>query len=220
MNSQSILSVLLYSTALLVSAVFLASATCGKASPRSIDLSEDALSESLKQWEQTEKELKGNYAYIRLQSSMTGDTRITLARFTEGQLDRRVFKRLTVGVRDGKRSAEVQEAWLAKTGEKRLFTGEGGQPGLSITELYNVCKSEVLSKDSEKHDMGIAADDRGVLTQCFYSPKNCADDCGKNYGISHFYDGKVSDAELEAYLKSNRIELREKKKKKSGLWPF
>ncbi|HBS06829.1 MAG TPA: hypothetical protein DEA96_17800 [Leptospiraceae bacterium] len=186
------------------------SATCDNSpgQARELDFSESALADSRQQWQKTENELNGSYTYIRVQGSMTGETYVTLVRFEKGELTARIYKRLKVGVKDGKRQVEIREAWMATRGMKKLFGGEGGFPGLSMEELYESCQSEVLSRDIEKNHVGLAADARGVLKRCYYSPKMCADDCGKSYDVSHFYEESPSDDILKEYVKGPAIELK------------
>ncbi|MBU45713.1 MAG: hypothetical protein CMN76_21075 [Spirochaetaceae bacterium] len=189
------------------------SATCDNSpgQARELDFSESALADSRQQWQKTENELNGSYTYIRVQGSMTGETYVTLARFEKGELTARVYKRLKVGVKDGKRAVEVREAWMATNGMKRLFSGEGGFPGLSMAELYEYCEKEILHRDPEKNHVALAADERGVLKRCYYSPKLCADDCGKSYDVSHFYDKAVTDEVLKEYSENQAITLEEQK---------
>ena len=186
------------------------SATC-ESSPneaRTLDFDKESLEAAKQNWQSTAHRLNNSYTYIRVQGSMTGETYVTLVRFENSELTARIYKRLKVGVKDGKRHVEIREAWMATKGMKRLFGGEGGFPGLSMEELYDACESEVLKRDAEKNHVGLAADDRGVLKRCYYSPKMCADDCGKSYDVSHFYPKSISDEILKEYVTGPNIELK------------
>ena len=208
-RSGSFFSFVPYLAALILAASSVA-ATCGKASSEGSerDFSSQALNEAASVWKSTRNQLNSSYTYIRIQGSMTGENYVTLVRFEKGELTARVYKRLKTGVKDGKRHVEIREAWMAEKGMKRLSGGEGGFPGLTMEELYQACEKDVLNRDPKTNHVGLAADERGVLTKCYYSPKMCADDCGRNYGITYFYEESVSDEELKAYLKSDSMQLR------------
>lgn len=195
-------------TVFLVGALSMA-ATCNTApgEGRELDFSAEGLQEGRALWEQTEKKLNGNYTYIRVQGSVTGENYITLVRFEKGEPTARVYKRMKMSVRDGKAHVEIKESWLAEKGTKRLLAGEGGFPAMSMIELYQACARDIIGRDPEKHHVALAADSRGVLTKCYYSPKLCADDCGKSYDVTHFYDVAVSDEKLKEYVQSDRMKL-------------
>lgn len=186
------------------------SATCGQkpGEGRELDFNKESLSDSQVVWSETAKRLGNSYTYIRVQGSMTGETYITLVRFEKGELTARIYKRLKVGVKDGKRQVEIREAWMATKGMKRLSGGEGGFPGMSMDELYKACEEEIMGRDPEKNHVALAADERGVLKRCYYSPRLCADDCGKSYDVSHFYEKAISDEVLNDYVKGPEIELK------------
>ena len=205
-NSHRLFPVL--AVALLSMSVMSATCESNPEEARTLDFDKESLEAAKQDWKTTASRLGNTYTYIRVQGSMTGETYVTLVRFEKGELTARIYKRLKVGVKDGKRQVEIREAWMATRGMKKLFGGEGGFPGLSLEELYESCQSEVLSRDIEKNHVGLAADARGVLKRCYYSPKMCADDCGKSYDVSHFYEESPSDDILKEYVKGPAIELK------------
>ncbi|MCB1165247.1 MAG: hypothetical protein KDK33_03775 [Leptospiraceae bacterium] len=175
-----------------------------------MEVSGGALREARKLWNTTASSLDQTYTYVRLKSSFTGHTDITVVRFEKGELTARLFKRIQVGVDQGERKVKVLESFLAVPRMKRLFAGEGGFPGLSMEELYDACEREVISKDPKEYHLGVGVHENGALKQCYYSPRNCADDCSTNYGVAFFYDHAVSDEALQEFLKTPTTVLEKK----------
>ena len=59
-----------------------------------------------------------------------------------------------------------------------------GTAVLTIDQIYKRCGSDVLSKDSEENWITLTfREEDGVLENCSYFPKTCADDCAVGFSI-------------------------------------
>ena len=52
----------------------------------------------------------------------------------------------------------------------------------TIDDLYEECRTEVLTQSEDENFISLAFDDAGLLQTCTYFPLNCADDC--TFGVT------------------------------------
>lgn len=126
------------------------------------------LAESLLDWQVLKETHSSAYEYDVVFASWIGSGSIT----TLDVRDDEVVKR-THEARDPE--GKVTESWTEEGVE--LGSHEGGAPLRTVEALYAVCGDEVLTQDRTENDIFLEFHDDGVLKQCEYFPKNCADDC-------------------------------------------
>lgn len=70
--------------------------------------------------------------------------------------------------------------------ENELGLHTKGAPIKTIDELYETCIGEYLIVDANTNYISFLTNDVGILSDCGYSQKNCADDCFVGVSISNF----------------------------------
>jgi len=153
---------------LLVSTAVLALAACAEPHPDDLEISR-------REWNRLEAEAPG-YTYARYFESWTGTWFRTTVSVEGG----------VVVARSYEDSSEV--VWI-ETGAE-LGSHEAGYDALTMPELYEECRDEVLTQDPESNEVVFLTDERGLLQTCTYRPLECDDDCTLGIAIESVqFDG-------------------------------
>lgn len=115
-----------------------------------------------------------DYAYSSAFSSWTGFGYETTIYVSNGRVVRRDSK-----VWDS--NSNSPEEYSEK--EDSLGSHDYGSRLLTVEQIYDRCKSEVLTKDPLKNKIYIQFNDEGILEDCSYRPIGCMDDCSFGYYI-------------------------------------
>lgn len=67
-----------------------------------------------------------------------------------------------------------------------LGTNTDGASPLTIDELYNTCLSDYLSVDPDTNTITFNVNDFNIISNCYYVPDGCQDDCKFGITITNF----------------------------------
>lgn len=130
------------------------------------------LAASLAVWEQTKAADDGTYGYTSIALSFTGYRGITTFVVASDVVVRRTYE----GYDENDQLVDSFEEQVDQVG-----SNPGGAPVYTIDQMYEVCRDEVLMKDSTANNIFLAFRDDGILERCHYVPSGCQDDC--NMGV-------------------------------------
>lgn len=68
--------------------------------------------------------------------------------------------------------------------QQNLNTHEGVYEAITLDEVYNKAKNELLKVDDKTNIISFETENNGMISNVGYTPKNCADDCFNGYTIS------------------------------------
>jgi hypothetical protein len=126
------------------------------------------LSESRNAWVALKSENGSSYRYTVKNSSFTGYRSETTVEVLGDRVSRRTFT-------SGTDTGTPDTSWLEEGAA--LGSHPEGAPPLTIEEVYDRCASEVLTQDSGQNVITLTFQSDGLLQDCSYFPRNCADDC-------------------------------------------
>ena len=132
------------------------------------------LAVSLDAWEQAKSDNGNSYSYTREFFSFLGFSFETDFVVEDGVVVERHYKA---------QSGTNVVQWSEIGDEVGTHEGEGHRVAL-IDDLYEECKTEVLTQDEDENFMNLSFDENGLLQSCTYFPRNCADDCSRGPVIS------------------------------------
>jgi hypothetical protein len=135
---------------------------------------EELLAESLLAWQDLKAADDGTYQYTRSSSSFTG-ARSTTTFVVEADV---VVRRSFEGYDEDGVLVESFDEEGADVG-----SNEGAKPAHTIDELYEICRTEVLTQDPASNRFYLTFRDDGVFELCTYVPDDCADDCSEGVEI-------------------------------------
>lgn len=72
--------------------------------------------------------------------------------------------------------------WTEDT-QTSLGSHKAGAELQTIEQLYDQCIALLLTKDNNNNHINLIFNKRGVIKQCQFTPKNCADDCSSGVNI-------------------------------------
>lgn len=139
---------------------------------------EERLAESLSAWMELKAADDGTYQYSRSNSSFSGYRNRTTFLVENDVVVRRSFEETDP---DG----AVSDSFVEEGAEVGSNEGTGADPALTIEELYEICRDEVLTQDPERNIIELRLRDDGILEYCFYVPRDCADDCAEGVEIEN-----------------------------------
>lgn len=134
------------------------------------------LEKSLLVWSDYKSKNGNSYQYSTDFLSWVGFGSKTTIIVNDDSVVRRIYRSWD---RDGN---EISQ-WVESTSTK-LGTNKEGAPLKIIEELYDECREMLLTKDSEKNSISLDFDKKGMIKNCLFSPKNCADDCSSGVRIN------------------------------------
>lgn len=134
------------------------------------------LENSLNIWKALRQSKGSHYQYDVVFTSWTGFGYKTTLTVRDDEVTKRAYK-------SWKTQLDADEEWQEEAGS--LGSHNKGAPLKTIEDLYQQCKNDVLSKSEISNRITLKYDKLGVLKQCTYSPKNCADDCSNGVKISN-----------------------------------
>ncbi len=135
------------------------------------------LEKSLIDWQLAKKQRNSAYQYSVHFSSWVGFRSQTQLTVIGDGVVKREYQAFD---REGKKVVDWQE-----NNTDELATHKRGAPVKTIDQLYTQCQTEILSKPKQENYLNLSFDDRNLLRQCTYMPKNCADDCSFDVNISN-----------------------------------
>jgi hypothetical protein len=138
----------------------------------------------------TKKQTCATYHYEVGDSSFSGWRAATTIAITDGQPSERSYSAGAPSAVDG--TFTVTTTWTESDAE--VGTHEVGRAARTMDQLYDDCSRDVLTKDRAKNLVTFQADQQGVLEQCWYFPKDCADDCSSGVVVSNFACGALPRA--------------------------
>lgn len=136
------------------------------------------LDESLATWQNLKAQNGDHYRYETSFASWTGFSSTTTLTVKAGRVTARAYE-ATYFDQD---KTETTETWTEQGSE--VGSHEAGAEPRTVDELYGVCRSEVLMQSSAENEFYLEFRGDGVLKDCYYRPKNCADDCLMGVNIS------------------------------------
>ncbi len=128
----------------------------------------EALAKSLAAWRAARDAHGSNYAYTSKTASFTGTYSQDTYIFAVGSLVAIEGERGVSVTDGGKEVAERRSQALAELPET---------PARTMDDVYEYCRTEVLTKDPNANQVIFSTDARGILATCGYVPNGCMDDC-------------------------------------------
>lgn len=142
------------------------------------------LEQSLRHWQLAKKQHKNNYQYSVSFSSWVGFAYRTTLIVQDGVVVKRAYENFD---QTGKQVSSWQENSVEQVG-----THKQGAAPKTLDQLYRQCSVDILTQGEQFNDISLSFDKENILSECTYTPKNCADDC--SFGVR---------VEELTYLKSN-----------------
>jgi hypothetical protein len=125
------------------------------------------------------------YHYAMTDSSFSGFSARTTIVISDG----RPIARGCVQTQGFGPERAVTASWIEEAGH----IGEHAEcrPAKTMEQLQDDCARNVLGQDPAKNQVMFSTDDRGVLLECWYVPKGCADDCTMGVVVEDFACGTL-----------------------------
>lgn len=135
------------------------------------------LAESLLTWQNMKAADDGTYQYTRTTSSFSGYRTSTALVVENDVVVRRTYE-----------AFDADNVLVESFDEQGAEVGsnENGAPVLTIDELYESCRDDVLTRDTEQNQIVLTFHDSGIVRTCVYVPLDCADDCAMGVNIDTF----------------------------------
>lgn len=128
--------------------------------------------------------LGDNYQYVRRSSGFTGLSIQTTVGVETAQVTLRTYVSWQWG--EGG-VAEIVEEW-SETGAS-VGSHEGGHGAVTLGQLYDVCETDILTRDPATHEIILRVFASGLIATCLAIPHGCADDCGDGFTIESVTPG-------------------------------
>lgn len=138
----------------------------------SVDLNSQ-LEQSLNKWKSIKE--NNNYQYSTSFTSWVGFGNKTTIYVLNGKVKKRKY-------RAWDKNGINTDHWTEED-TSSLNSHKHGAPLISMEDIYDECYSILKKKNNEYNHMHLAFDEEGILKQCLYSPKSCADDCSSGFNI-------------------------------------
>ncbi len=136
----------------------------------------DPLAYSLEAWTQLKGENGNHYKYQRSFVSYFGFGSITSFEVKDDVVISRVYEAFD-------ENFNTTETWTEQGAEVGVHGDESGaEPPRTVEQLYEECRSDVLSKSRVENYVFLSFFD-DVLLECVYIPKSCADDCAVGVSV-------------------------------------
>ncbi len=143
------------------------------------DARQNQFEKSKKSWQVLKSENNESYRYQVSTASWTGYSSITTISVLNGAVTKREFESYNSDNQGGK---ELVHSYV-EVGEEIGADVEGADP-LTLDELYDICKKEYLTVDSNTNTVYFTEFDNGLVQSCGYVPNNCVDDCFRGFTLS------------------------------------
>jgi hypothetical protein len=152
--------------------------------------SDSALSAARQSWAQTATTCP-TYHYAISTSSFSGTGTKTTIEIAAGKPSARRYEQFHFDYSAGAANALkiVDKTWT-ETGAS-VGTHVEGVPAKTMETLYDDCARDVEPQDPAKNEIKIETDARGVLRECWYVPRQCADDCKMGVSVEDFACGAL-----------------------------
>ena len=145
---------------------------------------QETLSKSLEIWKHLKKANNGEYGYSRSFRSWVGFGYTTHFTIKDDIVIKREYTEFV-----GRHALEkLPESWIEVGAD--VGTHKKGHDALLIEQLYNICTKEVLTKDRSHHSIFLELHPNGIISNCYYVPKDCMDDCSQGVEIENLTFGK------------------------------
>lgn len=126
---------------------------------------------SYRTWVNYKSSVGNNYVYTAATSSFSGITTETTITVLNGKVTSRSY----TATRTNVSPAQTVESWTENA--TALSTHTSGAAAITLDDIYAKAKSEWLAVDAAKNDIYFDTANNGMISNCGYAPKNCADDC-------------------------------------------
>ncbi len=137
-------------------------------------------------WTSAKRQKGASYRYSSVFASWTGYREQTTVGISNDRVSMREFHSWD---RDGK----TISSW-AETKPLELGTHDEGAEVKTTDDLYDDCKTILMTKSKKTNHLLIEYDEYGLVSSCFFIPHNCADDCAQGFEI---YDLIFREDELK-----------------------
>jgi hypothetical protein len=137
-------------------------------------------------WTTTKTDCAGAYHYSTNSYGPLGVPAYkTTVAITEDQAAARRFERWENGA--------ITEQWVETSAE--IGAHAEGAPALTMEQLYDDCRTKILSGDSGRYNIVFETDANGALARCTAELlPDCADDCSSGVVIMDFACGRLPAA--------------------------
>ena len=134
----------------------------------------------------------GTYHYAVVDTSVFGSQATTTIEITGDHATARRYLAGRVFSPGGILS--VSDGWVETTATIGTHVGihAGARAAKTMEQLYADCAHDVLTQDPTTNQLMLQTSDDGVLQQCWYFPRNCADDCTNGVVVSSFACGSLA----------------------------
>lgn len=135
------------------------------------------IEESYSRWQELKQRHGNNYSYETEFRSWAGFGNSTKIIVENGQVESRHFF-------EWKHDAPPSLTWSESYAE--LGKHNQGSAAQTFDQVYRQCTDQILTKSAQNFIISLSFDQLGLLKQCSYRPRNCADDCSQGINISSF----------------------------------
>jgi hypothetical protein len=118
------------------------------------------------------------YSYVVPTASFSGFSTRTTVQFENASATYRRYE--STAWLDDNTLSPIALQWEERGAE--LGSHTGAAPLATLDDLYERCRSEVLTRDPDDNGIYLELDARNILATCVYVPKNCWDDC--SFGVT------------------------------------
>ena len=127
-------------------------------------------------WQALASDAPAGYGYTRQFESFAGFGFITSFEVVSDQVTMRSYEAYDV---DEFGDRVTTDTWT-ETGSE-LGSHEVGHPLLTIDQIYEQCRDDVLTRDPSENTLILSFHENGILRTCHYVPNDCLDDC--SFGV-------------------------------------
>jgi hypothetical protein len=138
-----------------------------------------ALIKSRAAWTAARDAAQGDYIYEVLRTTFIGGVYTTRISIAHNLVTKRAYQAALGGA--GMENP-VATDWV-ETGVE-VGTHLEGAPALTIDQLYNRCRDDVLAVNRSSNDITLLFRADGILDTCVYTPRGCQDDCATGVWVN------------------------------------
>lgn len=132
--------------------------------------------QSLEAWKTLKQNRARDYSYVTRSQSWAGFGSTTTVWISADSVVKRTYEAWKY---DDENKRVVTDSWQEQGAE----VGTHSPQPLTLDQMYEVCRSQVLTQDPSKNSLsfGVGSDD--VMRNCSYVPNGCQDDCSSGVSI-------------------------------------
>jgi hypothetical protein len=137
---------------------------------------------SYKAWISFKNSSKNSYSYTTVFGSWVGFGVTIKVAVSNGKVVSRDYIRIQ-SRNDGTNKVDTAETWHEDAATINTHPNDAAE-ALTIDDIYLKARTEWLKVDASTNDIIFEAKNNGLISDCGYVPRNCADDCFRGVNIT------------------------------------